>query len=143
MITISKIQNTVFFNSSIHGVPVGYFKTSLKKRKVGDLRTALVEGIKRATILESKIPLKGEYAKVLAEIKTLVYSPRRDYTRSVDSVVHPMVEVSEITTLGQAWDLHFLGSGHSSLTGKYLKVFTCKEKLRKCAVLLADLLRDV
>jgi len=138
MITISKLGNTLFFNSDLHGAPVGYYVLQFRKRSNLNKLSTLRKSFRRAQSLESNLEKLSSYAKLAVEAKKAIYSIRYDLERNLDTVIHPIVEQDQIVTLGEALDLTLNGKGTSSITSKSVKVITCKEKRVKVMKKLID-----
>ena len=147
MIKMSRIENTILMNSTIHNVAVGFIVVSFRKATPFTPEfwanvSLLKATAKRAKTLEASMPLVSSYAKMLQQAKKEVYEIRHAYSRSTSTVIHSIVEEAQEMTAGQAWDMLLNGQGTSLETGKQIKPITRLEKRRKVAVKFVQALAD-
>lgn len=138
MITLSRIGNTVFFNSDKHNAPVGYYVLQFRKRANLNKLSSLRNSFRRAEQAEQNLKELSNYAQIAVEAKKAIYAIRYDLTRDLNTVIHPINEENQLVTLGQALDLTLNGQGTSAITQKKVKTITCKEKRVKVIKKLID-----
>ena len=145
MIKMSVLENTILMNSTIHGVALGFLVISFRKATPLTpefwANVATIKAVaKRAKALEAALPLTSNYAEILQQAKTEVYSPRHACKRATGTVIYSVREEKDTLSAGTAWDILLNGQGTSVKTGKHIKRIVCLEKRRKVAVRFAELL---
>lgn len=138
MIKLSKVKNTILFYSTKHSAPLGYYVIQFRKRQNFTKLSVLRSCFNRAKDLENRLELTANYAEICFKAKQNAYSNRYDLDRDLDTVIHPIDETNLFCTIGQAIDLCLNGLGTSTITGKKIKVITCKEKRIKTIKKLID-----
>lgn len=138
MIKLSKIDNTVFFNSSRHNCPMAFLVVSFRKNEKTSTLSQIRKQWKEAKAREEKDLTVSLNA--LESAKQSVYLKRCDLERDIKTVISPILSSSDIVKPSEAVDLLLNGKGYSAISGKKLRPITCQEKRRKILIELINLL---
>ena len=140
---LSRIKNTLFFISQLHGIAVGYINLHFRKRNIVSCLSDIRREWKRARQLEAELPtISAGWGGLVWQAKGTVYRKRTDLERPLEDIIHPIQEKNQVVTAGQAWDLLMNGTGTSVFTGRNIKPIICIEKRKKVLAKCVDLMRD-